>query len=96
MSVLGRPLLGAIRLYQAFSAVRPPRCRFLPTCSAYAAEAIQVHGAWRGGFYTARRLLRCQPFGPYGADPVPPSRSQPVACEGPVTLEGPVTFEGRA
>ncbi len=84
MSFLTRPLLGAIRLYQAFSAVRRPRCRFLPTCSAYAVEAIEVHGAWRGGWYTVRRLLKCQPFGPYGVDPVPARRGEPVTCEGTV------------
>jgi len=77
-----RLLLGAIRLYQAFSAVRPPRCRFLPTCSAYTLEAIEVHGAWRGSWYGVRRLLKCRPLGPYGADPVPPRRADPVRCEG--------------
>ncbi|MXZ29776.1 MAG: membrane protein insertion efficiency factor YidD [Acidimicrobiia bacterium] len=82
MSFGKRSLLVAIRLYQAFSAVRPPRCRFLPTCSAYAAEAIRVHGAWRGGWYTVRRLAKCQPFGPYGVDPVPPRPGEAIGCEG--------------
>ncbi|MDE0654513.1 MAG: membrane protein insertion efficiency factor YidD [bacterium] len=84
MSLPKRLFLGTIRLYQAFSAVRPPRCRFLPTCSAYAVEAIEVHGAWRGGWYTGRRLLKCHPLGPYGADPVPPRRGESVTCESTV------------
>ena len=47
-------------------------CRFLPTCSDYAAEALITHGALRGGYLTARRLCRCHPFGGSGYDPVPP------------------------
>ena len=82
MSLPSRLLVGAIRLYQAFSAVRPPRCRFLPTCSAYATEAVQTHGAWRGCWYAARRLLKCHPLGPYGVDPVPARRGEAAAPEG--------------
>lgn len=87
MSLLRRVLVGCIRVYQAFSAVRPPRCRFLPTCSAYAVEAIGVHGPLRGGWYTVRRLAKCHPLGPYGVDPVPEPRAAPreqAACEGAV------------
>ncbi|HMP79273.1 MAG TPA: membrane protein insertion efficiency factor YidD [Pirellulaceae bacterium] len=47
-------------------------CRHQPTCSEYAIEALRTHGAWRGIWLTVRRLLRCQPWGTYGFDPVPP------------------------
>lgn len=48
-----------------------PACRFEPTCSVYAEEALQAHGAWRGSVLALRRLLRCQPFSRGGIDPVP-------------------------
>jgi putative membrane protein insertion efficiency factor len=61
-----------IRGYQRFvSPYTPPTCRFYPTCSAYAVEAIQRHGAWHGIVLATRRLLRCHPFHPGGYDPVP-------------------------
>ncbi|MFV0256838.1 MAG: membrane protein insertion efficiency factor YidD [Acidimicrobiales bacterium] len=66
-----RLLLWAIGVYQATAVVRTPRCRFIPSCSAYAAEAIERHGAARGSWLALRRLLRCHPFGPFGFDPVP-------------------------
>lgn len=56
-------LLGAIRFYQKhISPALPPRCRFLPTCSQYALEAIQRFGALRGGWLALKRFLRCHPF----------------------------------
>jgi uncharacterized protein len=65
-------LVGAIRVYQRdVSAHRPPVCRFTPSCSAYAAEALERHGAVRGGLLALRRLVRCRPGGRRGADPVP-------------------------
>ena len=65
-------LLWLIRGYQAtISRVIPPVCRFQPTCSAYAYEAIETHGAFRGGWLAVRRLARCQPWGGSGFDPVP-------------------------
>ncbi|MEY3735917.1 MAG: hypothetical protein RLZZ624_976 [Cyanobacteriota bacterium] len=65
-------LLALIQLYrQGISPLIGPRCRFIPTCSAYGLEAIQRHGPWRGGWLTLRRLLRCHPFTPCGCDPVP-------------------------
>ena len=56
-------LLGLIRLYRKYiSPSRPPCCRFIPTCSAYALEAVEKYGAWKGGFLALRRILKCQPF----------------------------------
>ncbi len=67
-------LRGLIRAYQLFlSPVLPPSCRYLPTCSEYAMEAIATHGAGRGLWLAARRLLRCHPWGGSGYDPVPPA-----------------------
>lgn len=64
-------MLRAIVWYQRAAEGRPSPCRFFPSCSEYGREAIEVHGATRGGWMTARRLLRCRPFGPSGFDPVP-------------------------
>lgn len=65
-------LIALIRGYQyALSPFLGGSCRFLPTCSAYAIEAIQAHGAFRGGVLAARRIMRCHPFGRSGYDPVP-------------------------
>ena len=70
-----RALLGLIRFYsRAISPALPPRCRFAPTCSAYAAEAIERHGAARGAWLAVRRLAKCAPWHPGGWDPVPPPR----------------------
>jgi len=70
--VIGRFLVGLIRLYQRFlSPYLPPSCRFTPNCSRYTVEAIQKHGAIRGGLLGAWRVLRCNPFGGGGHDPVP-------------------------
>lgn len=67
----GRAMLRMIRGYQRFSATRPPRCRYTPTCSQYTVEAIDQHGALRGGWLGVRRVCRCHPFGSHGYDPVP-------------------------
>jgi putative membrane protein insertion efficiency factor len=65
-------LLFAIRGYQRFvSPLLGPRCRFLPTCSAYAAEAIGTHGPFCGSWLALKRILRCHPLHPGGYDPVP-------------------------
>ncbi len=68
---VSRLFLGAINLYRMTAPVRTPRCRYLPTCSEYAAEAIERHGAGRGLWLATRRLGRCHPFGSFGFDPVP-------------------------
>ncbi|HAP75088.1 MAG TPA: membrane protein insertion efficiency factor YidD [Acidimicrobiaceae bacterium] len=67
--------------YQRGMEGRPSPCRFTPTCSSYALEAVQTHGTWRGGWLTVRRLLRCRPFGPSGWDPVPEPRSLPSSSK---------------
>ncbi len=54
----------------------PPSCRFYPSCSEYAVEALTVHGAFRGSWLTLRRLVKCAPWHPGGLDPVPPRRSR--------------------
>ena len=67
-------LASMVRLYQA--ALRPvlgPNCRFTPSCSDYALDALHEHGAWRGSGLAARRVLRCNPWCEGGHDPVPPA-----------------------
>jgi hypothetical protein len=68
-------LISAIRLYQLARSGRPTGCRFLPTCSEYATEAIDRYGAVHGAWLAAGRLLRCHPWGRHGADPVPDRRT---------------------
>jgi len=68
-------LLGGIRVYRAtLSGAYGSQCRFYPSCSHYAEDAIAMHGAARGSAMGAWRILRCQPFGRGGLDPVPPPR----------------------
>ena len=65
-------LLKLVRFYQvAISPMLPPRCRYTPTCSQYAVEALQKHGAYKGSMLALRRICRCHPFGGSGYDPVP-------------------------
>jgi uncharacterized protein len=65
-------LILLVRAYQiTLSPLLPASCRYYPSCSTYAIEALQRHGAFRGGWLTLRRLARCNPFRPGGYDPVP-------------------------
>lgn len=70
MKTLFVTIIGVYRRY--ISPMTPPTCRFQPTCSAYALEAIERHGAARGAWMSLLRILRCHPFHPGGHDPVPP------------------------
>jgi hypothetical protein len=74
MSVPARVLLFLVRVYQAFfSALMPSACKFYPSCSQYAAEAVAIHGARRGSWLALRRVGRCHPFSRGGVDLVPDS-----------------------
>ena len=67
-----RLLLAAIRFYRRYiSPLRKPCCRFVPTCSEYALEAVEKYGPWKGSWLSLRRLLKCHPFHKGGYDPVP-------------------------
>ena len=67
-------LAASFRTYKrAVSPFMPPACRFQPTCSEYAAQAVEVHGALRGSVLAAGRLMRCHPWNDGGFDPVPPN-----------------------
>ena len=71
-------LLKAIRFYRKhISPHLPSMCKFYPTCSCYAIEAIETHGAFKGGLLTLRRLIRCSPLSAGGYDPVPPKKDRP-------------------
>jgi len=72
---VARALRGLVRGYQYVMAGRPSPCRFDPTCSQYAVEAFEAHGAVRGGWLATRRLCRCHPWGGFGYDPVPPHQT---------------------
>lgn len=85
VGIAARALIMPVLGYRRFiSPLLPPACRFHPSCSQYALEALQVHGAARGSWLAVRRLARCHPFNPGGYDPVPgrvtvtPARPQGV------------------
>ena len=70
--IVAFPLILLVRFYQlCLSPLKPPSCRFTPTCSQYAIEALRKHGPIKGLYLTTKRLLRCHPWGGSGYDPVP-------------------------
>ena len=83
-------LLAAIRMYQMFfSAWMPSACKFYPSCSQYAVNAVQLHGARRGSWLALRRLARCHPFTRGGVDLVPDAAE--FSCHGHVAAETPIS-----
>ncbi len=74
-SALASALVRVFRAYQRLTSGRPAPCRFYPSCSNYAIEAIESHGALRGAGLALRRLARCRPLGPHGVDLVPEPKS---------------------
>ena len=80
--MIARLLRWPILFYRRFiSPLKPPMCRYLSTCSAYALEALDQHGALAGSWLSAKRICRCHPWGGSGHDPVPePAESIPPQC----------------
>lgn len=76
MSAPARLLVFLVHAYQGLRAGRPSGCRYVPSCSAYAEEALVEHGALRGTWLALRRLSRCHPLGGHGFDPVPPAAAR--------------------
>ena len=68
-------MLLPVRFYQfCISPMLPARCRYTPTCSQYAVEALQIHGPFKGSWLAIKRICRCHPWGGHGYDPVPPKK----------------------
>ena len=90
-TLITRALMAAVTGYRRFvSPLLPPRCRFEPSCSAYALEALRAHGAARGLWLAIARIARCHPFNPGGYDPVPPrgARKRPTRTKaGPLSTK---------
>lgn len=76
VSLLSRLLAAIVIAYRWTAVMRTPRCRFAPSCSTYALEALRMHGAWRGSTLAMRRLGRCHPWNDGGFDPVPLCKEQ--------------------
>ena len=71
-----------IKCYKFLSQSFPPRCRFTPSCSTYAYQAIEIHGFFKGSFLAFKRIMKCHPFGSSGYDPVPEKLTKcKVGCE---------------
>jgi len=80
MRLLSLPLLVLLRIYRTFiSPVIPAACRYHPSCSQYAQEAVRAHGPVLGSWFSLKRLLRCHPWAAGGPDPVPPSSRKRLA-----------------
>jgi uncharacterized protein len=75
VSLPARVMLRLVHAYQHVFAYRPSPCRYLPTCSNYALDALERHGALKGGWLAVRRISRCHPWGSSGWDPVPERRA---------------------
>lgn len=89
------PLLLLVRFYRVVvSPHLPPSCRFYPSCSAYGLEALQLHGPFRGTWLTVWRILRCNPFGGSGFDPVPGSPLALQHADGPLSDDKPTPAHG--
>ncbi|WP_379131934.1 membrane protein insertion efficiency factor YidD [Paenibacillus sp. sgz500958] len=77
MGIGRRSVQAPIKVYRKFiSPLKPATCRFYPTCSAYALEAVEIHGPVKGSWLAAKRIARCHPFNPGGLDPVPPLKEK--------------------
>lgn len=73
--MIARILIFFVRVYQKLiSPLKPPTCRYYPTCSSYTVQALQIHGAFRGSYLSIKRILTCHPLFPGGYDPVPPAK----------------------
>jgi putative membrane protein insertion efficiency factor len=87
--VLSLPLLALLFVYRRLiSPALPPACRYYPSCSQYAEEAVRLHGPLRGTWLAARRLLRCHPWAPGGPDPVPPRRTRTIPSPSSIDAGG--------
>ncbi|MDD2619286.1 MAG: membrane protein insertion efficiency factor YidD [Syntrophomonadaceae bacterium] len=69
--MLTRCMVVLIKTYQRVTFFKRPSCRFYPSCSTYAIEALEKHGAFKGGWLAVKRICKCHPFNPGGHDPVP-------------------------
>ncbi|MBT5140919.1 MAG: membrane protein insertion efficiency factor YidD [Acidimicrobiaceae bacterium] len=86
MNPAARVLAWVVRIYQKSAYGRPSPCRHVPSCSNYALEAVEAHGATRGGWLATKRLCRCHPWGSHGFDPVPAPRSSETKRKHPCSI----------